>query len=234
MPDYPNPQVVFDTLLGIAYSLALLWLLCGTIYRMSVWVRSKSNLPIPLAPAPRNTLGVAVRLALEVFTFRSLARADKTTWLASLLFHYGLLWLLIVHLRFVFESLPLFLVPFIRFSGWAALCFIIGLSILLLRRLIVDRLRYISAPSDYLHLALLLCIGLSGALLKRVWPTSLYDVGQFLRGAMTLNWMPLPSHPGLIVHLVFVLMLLLVFPISKLVHGVGIVFSPTFNQRDRS
>ena len=225
---------MFDILLGIAYTLALLWLLCGTIYRMSVWVRSKSHLPIPLAPAPRNTRGVAVRLALEVFTFRSLARADKTTWIASLLFHYGLLWLLIVHLRFVFESLPLVLLPFIRFSGWAAVFFIIGLSILLLRRFIVDRLRYISAPSDYLHLVLLLCIGLSGILMKRVWPTSLYEVGQFLRGAMTFNWMPLPAHPGLIVHLVLVLILILVFPISKLIHGVGIVFSPTFNQRDRS
>ena len=234
MPVYPSLRVVFDTLLGIAYSLALLWLLCGTIYRMSIWLRSKSHLPIPLAPAPRNTLGVTARLALEVFTFRSLARADKTTWLASLLFHYGLLWLLIVHLRFVFESLPLFLVIFIQFSGWAALCFILGLSVLLLRRLIIDRLRYISAPSDYLHLALLLCIGLSGILLKRVWPASLYEVGQFLRGAMTLNWMPLPSHPGLVVHLLLVLLLLLVFPVSKLVHGVGIVFSPTFNQRDRS
>lgn len=225
---------MFSILLGIAYSVALLWLLCGISYRLSVWARAQSQLPIPLAPAPRSFIGVAARLALEIFTFRSLARADKITWLASLLFHYGLLWLLIVHLRFVFESLPLFLLPFIRFSGWATLCFVAGLAVLLLRRLTIDRLRYISAPSDYLHLVLLICIGLSGTLLKRVWPTGLYDVGEFLRGAMTLNWMPLPAHAGLIVHLVLVLVLLSVFPVSKLIHGAGIVFSPTFNQRDRS
>ncbi|MFK8079633.1 MAG: respiratory nitrate reductase subunit gamma [Granulosicoccus sp.] len=225
---------MFDTALGVAYSVALLWLLCGTLYRTSIWLRSHSRFLIPLAPAPRSRTGVAGRLILELFAFRSLARANKTSWLASLAFHYALLWLGIVHLRFVFETLPLFLIPFIQFSGWASLCFMIGLSVLLFRRFAVDRIRYISSPSDYLHLMMLLVIGFTGILLKRVWPTSLYDVGEFLRGALTLSWTALPDHAGLIVHLLSVLLLMLIFPISKLVHGIGIVFSPTFNQRDRT
>jgi len=232
MLDYPSLRVVFDIALGVAYTLALLWLVCGTVFRTTIWLRSRSRFLIPLAPAPVSHAGVAGRLALELFTFRSLARASKTTWLASLAFHYGLLWLLFVHLRFVFEVLPLFLVPFIQFSGLASLCFMLGLSVLLLRRLLVDRIRYISSPSDYLHLLLLLAIGLSGTLLKRVWPSSLTEVGEFLRGVFTLGWAPLPDHAGLLLHLLLVLVLMLIFPISKLVHGVGVVFSPTFNQRD--
>lgn len=234
MLDYLNPRAVFDLALGIAYSVALLWLVCGTVYRTSIWLRSRSRFLIPLAPAPRSLAGVFGRLVLEIFTFRSLARANKTTWVASLAFHYGLLWLFIVHLRFVFEALPLFLIPFIQFSGWASLSLMLGLSVLLLRRFTIDRIRYISSPSDYLHLVLLLSIGLSGILLKRVWPTSLHAVGEFFRGALTFNWTQLPDHAGLLLHLLAVLVLLLVFPVSKLVHGVGVVFSPTFNQRDRS
>jgi len=225
---------VFDTAFGIAYTVALLWLLAGTVYRTSIWLRSKSRFLIPLTPAPRSLGGVIGRLALELFTFRSLARADKVTWLASLVFHYGLLWVLIVHLRFVFETLPLALVTFIRFSGWATFFLLAGLFVLLLRRLLVDRVRYISAPSDYLHLVLLLAIAISGTFLKRVWPTDLFQVGEFLRGAMTINWAPMPDHIGVWVHLILVLVLLLVFPVSKLIHGLGIVFSPTFNQRDGS
>ncbi|MFK7859866.1 MAG: respiratory nitrate reductase subunit gamma [Granulosicoccus sp.] len=225
---------MFDTALGIAYSAALLWLLIGTLFRTSIWIRSRSRFLIPLAPAPRSSAGVAGRLVLELFAFRSLARANKTTWLASLAFHYGLLWLLIVHLRFVFETLPLFLILFIQFSGWASLCFMVGLSVLLLRRFVVDRLRYISSPSDYLHLLLLLAIGLSGIVLKRIWPTSLHEVGEFFRGVLTFSWAQIPNHAGLVLHLMLVLVLLLVFPVSKLVHGVGVVFSPTFNQRDRT
>lgn len=234
MQDYPSPRVVSDALPGIVFSLALLWLVCGTLWRVSVWLRSQSTLPIPLAPAPRSHMGVAARMALELLTFRSLFRADKITWVASLLFHYALMWLLIMHLRFAFDVLPLFLLPFIQFSGWASFCFVLGLSVLLLRRLLVERLRYISVPSDYLHLILLLAIGFSGLLLKRVWPSSLYEVGEFVRGIVTLSWAAMPAHTGLILHLLGVLLLVLVFPVSKLIHGLGIVFSPTFNQRDRS
>ena len=225
---------MFDIAFGITYSLALLWLLAGTAYRTAIWLRSRSRFLIPLAPAPRSASGVAGRLALELFTFRSLARASKITWLASLAFHYGLLWVLIVHLRFVFDTLPLFLLPFIQYSGLATLCLLSGLVVLLVRRLSVDRIRYISAPSDYLHLVLLLAIGLSGTLLKRVWPANLYEVGEFLRGAIRVDWAPMPEHVGVWVHLTLVLVLVMVFPVSKLVHGIGIVFSPTFNQQDRS
>ena len=169
---------------------------------------------------------------LECFAFRSLARADSVTWLASLAFHYGLLLVLIVHLRFVFPQLPLWLIPFIRISGWATAGLMLGLAVLLLRRIIVDRIRYISAPSDYLHLILLLSVVASGAVLKRLWPTDLFAVGQFMRGAMTFGWQALPTHAGLWLHLGLVLVLMLIFPISKLLHGAGILFSPTFNQRD--
>ena len=224
---------MFDLALALSYSLALVWLVGGCAYRVGIWLKARNSLPIPLTPAPRTRSGVVMRLCLELFAFRSLARADKTTWLASLLFHYGLLWLAIVHLRFVFTSLPTFLIPFIQYSGWATLCVIVGLSVLLLRRLLVDRVRYVSAPSDYLHLMLLISIAVSGALLKRVWPVNLFEVGEFLRGVFRVSWVPLPDHAGLVVHLLLVLVLLLVFPISKLLHGVGVIVSPTFNQRDR-
>jgi len=229
-----NPPAVFDIALGIAYSLAMLWMLCGTLYRVLIWICATSRFSIPLSPAPRSLIGVAGRLSLELLVFRSLARACRTIWLASLLFHYALLWVLIVHLRFVFESLPLSLILFIQFSGWASAAMVLGLTILLVRRLLVDRIRYVSALSDHLHLILLLSIAVSGVALKRLWPTSLYEVGEFLRGAMTLSWVSLPDNAGLVLHLLLVLILLLVYPISKLVHGFGIVFAPTFNQIDRS
>ncbi len=223
---------MFETLPGYLFTVAFIWLLTATAWRLATWALTPSPLPIPLAPTPRTRVGVAGRLMLECFGFRSLARADKVTWLASLAFHYGLLMVLVVHLRFVLPQLPVWLIPFIRISGWATVGLMLGLAVLLLRRIIVDRIRYISAPSDYLHLLLLLAIAGSGAALRRLWPSDLYAVGQFLRGALTFGWQALPSHAGLWLHLGLVLLLMLVFPISKLLHGAGILFSPTFNQRD--
>lgn len=225
---------MFDYVIGFAYTAALFWLVTGTLFKVVFWLRSQSRLSIPLAPAPATNAGVAGRMMLELFVFRSLWRASRLTWMASIALHYGLLLVLLMHLRFAADYLPLWLVPFIRISGWASLALIGGLLILFLRRCLVDRIRYISAPSDYLHLLLIMAIALSGVLLKRAWPTDLYQVGSFLRGAVTLSWQPLPDHTGLVVHLLLVLLLLLVFPISKLVHGVGILVTPTFTQRDSS
>lgn len=227
-----NQPAVFDTLFGVAYSLAIVWLLGASAIKIAVWVKTPSVLRIPITPAPRTRWGVLGRLLAELFVFRSLARANVVTWLGSLAFHYGLLFVLIMHLRFVFPNLPLGLIPFIRWSGWAAALMLAGLLVLLLRRCLVDRLRYISSPSDYLHVLLLMGIGCSGVALKRVWPTDLYTVGEFMRGVLSLDWQALPDHSGLILHLGLVFLLIIVFPISKLIHGIGIVFSPTLNQRD--
>lgn len=199
---------------------------------MMQWLKSPSPLRIPITPAPRTRLGVLGRLLLELLAFRSLARANLVTWVASLAFHYGLLFVLIMHLRFVFPNLSPSLIPFIMWSGWATAFMLLGLIVLLLRRCLVDRLRYISSPSDYLHVLLLIGIGVSGLILKRIWPTDLYAMGEFLRGAIMFDWQQLPDHIGVVLHLGLVLLLIVVFPISKLLHGIGIVFSPTLNQRD--
>ena len=202
------------------------------VYRLWQWASTPSPLPIPLSPAPRTRAGVVWRLLLETLLFRALARGDKVTWGLSLLFHYGLLLVVLMHLRFLLPLLPAFIIPLLFVSGWAALASSIGLAGLLLRRFANDRLRYISAPSDYLHLVLLLLIVGSGVLLKRVWPVDLFAVGQFLRGTLSLDWQPLPAALGVYLHVSLVLLLIIIFPISKLVHGPGIVFSPTLHQRD--
>ena len=60
-------------------------------------------------------------------------------------------------------------------------------------------------------------------------------VKSFFRHLMTFNFetMPnLPSDPLMIVHLGLVALLMIVFPISKLLHAPGVFFSPTRNQVD--
>ena len=224
------PGVAFSAL----YTAALLWLVGGLALRVGTWVRAPQPSPIPIAPAPRTYAGVVARLAAEMLLFRSLFRANRTTWAASVAMHWGLLLVLVVHARFLTPVLPAWLVPFLIASGWATLAALGGVAVLAARRALVDRMRHISVPSDWAHLALLAAILVSGTLLKRVWPTDLHAVGTWLRGTLGLDWQPLPAHAGLWIHLVLVAMLLLVFPISKLVHAPGVAFAPTFHQRDRA
>lgn len=216
------------------FSAALLWCLLGSLWRLMGYWRTPQPLPIPLTPAPRTRAGVVGRLLLELLLFRSLYRAGRAGWLASIAFHYGLLGVLIIHLRFVFTALPGWLLPLILMGGYITTLMVAGLLALGWRRFGIDRLRYLSAPSDHLYLLLLLSIAASGVALKRIWPTELAAVNGFLRGVLTVQWQPLPDHPVLLLHLTLVLLLLLVFPLGKLLHGPAMLFSPTFNQRDRA
>jgi nitrate reductase gamma subunit len=125
-----------------------------------------------------------------------------------------------------------FVSPLFKYLAFAM---IIGLLGLWARRLFVDRVRYISAPSDHLMLMLLLLIGVSGTMTTFVAHTDVVAVKGFFRGLMTFNFsdMPnLPADPFIVVHLLLVAALMIVFPISKLLHAPGVFFSPTRNQID--
>ena len=102
------------------------------------------------------------------------------------------------------------------------------------RRWLVDRVRYISTPSDHLMLVLLIAIGMSGLAMKFVAHTDIIAVKLFMLGLMRFDLQPLPADPVLLVHLTLVALLMIIFPISKLLHAPGIFFSPTRNQVDNA
>jgi nitrate reductase gamma subunit len=107
-----------------------------------------------------------------------------------------------------------------------------GLAGLWARRFLVERIRYISTPSDHLMLALLLGIAVTGLLMKFVMHTDIVAVKTFFLGLMVFEINPLPAHPGLYLHLGMVALLMIIFPVSKLLHAPGLFFSPTRNQVD--
>ena len=109
---------------------------------------------------------------------------------------------------------------------------VFGLIGLAGRRFFVDRVRYISAPSDHLMLLLLLIIAGSGLLMKFIFHTDIVSVKTFTLGLLSLDIQPLPSDPALLIHFGLVIFLMMIFPISKLLHAPGLFFSPTRNQAD--
>jgi nitrate reductase gamma subunit len=168
----------------------------------------------------------------EVVLFESLFKSSKWTWLFGWLFHAALLLVLLRHVRYFQQPVwtPIVMVQFV--GTYAGFAMVAGLAGLWMRRFLVDRVRYISTPSDHLHLALLLAIGLSGLTLRFVAHTDIVAVKAFMLGLMRLDIQPLPADPLLLLHLTLVALLMIVFPISKLLHAPGLFFSPTRNQID--
>jgi len=220
------------TLLAGLFYAAVTVLVAGLAYRIRQYAGTPAPLKIPTTPAPTTRGGVALRLAREVVLFESLFKANLWTWLFGWLFHAGLALVLARHLRYFTDPVwgwVAFIQPFGVYAGFAMAA---GLAGLWARRFLVDRVRYISTPSDHLMLALLLAIAATGLGMKYVSHTDIVAVKSFFLGLMTFQVRELPADPVLAVHLVLVAALMIVFPFSKLLHAPGLFFSPGRNQAD--
>jgi nitrate reductase gamma subunit len=206
---------------------------------------------------PRQTVG---RMALEVLFFRSLLkntrahlvegrrlvyRTDHLLWVAAMLMHWSFLIIIIRHMRLMTNPVPGF-VTFLESAdaffeiGLPAvfittLTFLLGVSILLFRRLTNHQVRYISLIGDYFPLFLLLGIGLSGAWMRHLDKVDIASVKELMVGLFHFApVVPEGISPVFYGHLFLVSALLAYFPFSKLTHMAGVFLSPTRNMANNN
>jgi len=224
------------SLLTIAFTLlfyfATATIVAGLAYRIRLYAVTPTPLRIPTTPAPTTTAGVVRRMFFEVTLFNSLFKSNKWIWLFGWVFHAALLFVLLRHLRYFTDPVWSWVALIQPIGSYAAFAMVAGLAGLWARRFLVDRVRYISSPSDHLMLALLIAIGISGLGMKYVAHTDIVAVKAFFLGLMYFDWQPMPSDLLLSLHLLLVALLMIIFPFSKLLHAPGVFFSPTRNQID--
>ncbi len=211
--------------------------------------------------SPFTTRWVIVRMLLEVLCFRSLFRnlsvsldkegpklsyfSNKWLWLWAITFHYSFLVVLLRHLRFFTQPVPGFVhfldsidsffeigLPQIQISG---IILLIAVTFLLIRRITNPQVRYISLPSDYFPLFLIIGIAFSGILMRYWYKVDVVAVKELALSLVHLN-PQVPKGIGWIfyVHLFLVCVLFAYFPFSKLAHMAGIFLSPTRNLPNNS
>jgi len=217
---------------AILFYAATLILVVGLIVKIRQYTITPAPLKIPTTPAPTTKQGVILRMAREVLLFQSLFRANKWIWLFGWMFHVALVLVLARHLRYFTEPVWSWVALIQPFGIYAAFAFVVGLAGLWIRRIVVERIRYITGPSDHLMLLILLGIAGSGLAMKYVAPTDIVAIKAFILGLMYFDWQPLPTDPAVLIHLGLVALLMIVFPFSKLLHAPGVFFSPTRNQAD--
>ena len=260
-------QVLFGVI--IPY-IAVFIFIAGFVYRVMDWARSPVPFRIPTTCGQQKSLpwikenkidnpftagGVIVRMFFEILFFRSLFRNtscrlnegakityvwEKWLWLAALAFHYSFLTVLIRHLRFFLEPVPVCLqllekvdsffqlgLPGLFLSGVVLLAATI---FLFLRRIYIPQMRYISLASDFFPLFLIISIAITGIFMRYFTKVDIVGIKEFAMGLVTLH----PTIPdgmgGLFyVHLFLVSVLFVYFPFSKLMHMGGVFLSPTRN-----
>jgi len=205
---------------------------------------------------PSTTAGVVLRMILEVLLFRSLFRntrvqlfrdgqqlsygSSKFLWLGALAFHVSFFVILIRHMRFFTEPVPAVFTWLEFFDSilqigvptlfLTEIVILLALAYLFLRRIVVPQLRYISLPSDYFALFLILAIVLSGVLMRYFVRTDVVYIKELTMGLITFS-PTIPQQIGAIfyIHLFLACALLVYFPWSKLMHLAGVFLSPSRN-----
>jgi len=233
----------------IAPGVAFAVFLGGIIFRVVHWARSPVPFRIPTTTgqakslpwirnneleAPSGLFGVIGRMALEVLAFRSLFRntrvevmpekekvnyiADKALWAAAMAFHWAMFIIVLRHFRFFIEPVPAWVGALQSVDGFFQ------------RRFFDAKVRYISLPTDYFALYLLLGIALTGILMRHVEKVDVVQVKAAIAGWASFQPVA-PDGVGLwyFVHIAMVSALLVYFPFSKLLHAPGVFLSPTRN-----
>jgi [DsrC]-trisulfide reductase subunit M len=205
----------------------------------------------------RQVLG---RMALEILFFRSLARNTKTElrkdgrlvygtdlslWAGAMAMHWALAVVLLRHLRLFTDPVPAAVtftekldgfmeigLPAVNVTSVVLLC---ALLYLLYRRLANAQVRYISLPEDYFALFLLLGIAGSGFWLRHLAKTDVAAVKELALSLARFSPVaPAGVHPLFYGHLFLVCVLLVYFPLGKLVHAPGVFLSPTRNMANNN
>jgi len=203
--------------------------------------------------APHAAWEVLVRVLLDVVLFRPLLRATPSVhlhgrglsthsgrllWLFAVVFHGSLAVIVLRHLRLFLSPVPGF-VSWLQSVDSASDLFIpklhvtsvlvlVALSLLLARRLVLVRLRYISVAADYFPLLLLLGIAVTGVWMRHVTRTDVADVKALITSVAGFSFaLSGPLDTLLVVHVFLVCALLVYFPLSKLMHVSGAFMSPT-------
>jgi len=266
-----NLQFLFGVVIPYA---AIAVFIPGFIYRVMKWASSPVPFRIPTTCGQQESLtwikqnkienpssisGVIVRMALEVFFFRSLFRNLKTQmnsgrlvygeakwlWLAGLAFHWSFLIIFVRHFRFFMQDVPALLktiegldsflqigVPLLYMTDVVLLA---AVTYLFFRRVFIPQVKYISLAADYFPLFLILGVGISGVLMRYFFKVHIVGVKELAMGLVSFNPV-IPQGIGVIfyIHLFLISAFLMYFPFSKLMHLGGVFLSPTRNMVNNS
>jgi len=225
---------VLSTVYALLFYVATILMVVGTAMKVLKYATTPAPLKIPVSPAPRTQTGVVMRMMREVLFFQSLFKSNKWIWVFGFAFHWGMLLVLLRHLRYFTQPVWAWVELIQPVGVLAGFVMVAGLGGLLARRIFQERIRYISDPSDYLMLLLLLLIAASGLMMKFVSHTDIIMVKSFMLGLLRFQIGTMPTTFALLVHLGSVALLMIIFPISKLMHAPGLFFAPSRTQVDNA
>ncbi len=202
-------------------------LLIGLAARILQFLRDPSPLRQSHQPNSEERRAVtAARFAADLTLFRNTFFTDRIQWIFSAFFHFGLLLVVVRHLRYAIEpnwvgplwKLIILAQPLGLYGG---LVMMAGTAGFWARRLLAKEIRQTTTLTDHYMLGLFLLIPLAGYV-NNIVHTDVIAVKEFFLGLVRLKWSNLPADSMLLTHLWLVAVLMVSLPFSQLLHLAGV------------
>ncbi|MDI6710878.1 MAG: respiratory nitrate reductase subunit gamma [Thermoanaerobacterales bacterium] len=208
----------------------------GITWRIWRWMIPRIVHNITLSPFASNWVEAVLHPVIQLLTMWNVLKFDRGLWPGAFLLHFALINVLGGHVVGFYTLGEQFnwVAPRIitaeqstaasDFLGTMfGLIFLLALVWLLYRRFAVEKVKAVSATSDYLHLVLLITIACIGNYMRLVPEAHMTyaEVREFLAGLFLFQPLPFPDNAFFLYHFLFVQILMIVFPFSKLMHTFG-------------
>ena len=209
--------------------------LAGTAFRIYEWLRvPRSDMRLCIFSQKKPGTSRWLKLGKDLFIFPQVLDINRRMWVFIISLHLAGVALFVGHLRLIFEFTPLAnalgsrgMEQFAFLTGGAIGIILVIAILYFLTRRIMSPNKDISAPEDYFLLTLILLVILTGNYLRFFGDIPVTAYRQYIDNLFSFN----PYIPTVLAtsatkwalgaHVMFANMLLIYFPLSKLVHFVG-------------
>jgi nitrate reductase gamma subunit len=226
---------------GILPYITIVAFVAGMAYRLRAWKKAPQPAKMTLFPAGEPGANVG-KVISEALLFPSLFKGDKSLWAMSWVFHATLALVFFGHMRVLTGAIDRLLIGFgmtadgvtwmsSTFGGAAGVILAATAVLLLVRRFTVQRAREITLVGDFVILALLLAIIMTGNLMR--FSGSHFDLAQTHVWAWSvLTFSPkVPADGMFLWHALLAQLLIIFIPFSKILHFGGIFFTQALVKR---
>lgn len=224
---------------GVLPYLTVAVFVIGMAYRFYVWFKTPQPGKMTLFPVSEGSL--AKNVLVDSLFFPRLFKGDRTLWYMSWFFHATLALVFLGHLRVVTGLIDKMLLSLgvseagmdlmsSTAGGAAGIVMLATGLVLLIRRISIQRVREVSAASDFFAILLVLSIIVTGDMMRF---GAHFDLAQTRTWAVSLlTFSPeVPTAPMFLIHALLAQILIMYIPNSKILHFGGIFFTQTLVNR---
>lgn len=196
---------VASVVLTLGYYFSLLILFGNYTAKVLVWVKRR---PPDEASFRKPSLKALALAICDILSFRRLLIANDCLWIGEWTFHLSFVFVMLRHLRYFLNPVPEWVWSLQPAGIVAGYILPISLIYILTVKLLVEKKKYVSSY-NFLLLALILALSVSGLLMKMAFHPDVVSVKIFTMGLVTFTLAAVPASVSFIFH--FIMFLALIF-----------------------